>query len=372
MTPAPALLATSVFEILAAEGFDGSYPTVARFLRDRRGPRFRRAQTVSVPIETAPGEECQFDWTDCRDWGRRWCLGELWCFGAILSWSRARLWWFTTSIDRNHTFEGLVRFFESVGGVPAIARTDRMGALGSSQGKRFKLHAPTLEFARSLAVEVRPCLPADAKRKGKVERPFRDVKERFLVECDALGPPASIDELNGRAARWVATRVHGRVHRSTAVAPAERLETEQRFLARLARTRFDTAYVQPRRVHIAIPLIEWRGVRYSVPAETLGQRVECRQPLDEQVLEVRWAGQLVARHPLAVSGADDVWNQAHRDTAVAAALAGRRGHLRVVGDTPPVELPAAPARQLDVGEDFAVAPIDLAARYTLDSEKAAR
>ena len=73
----------------------------------------------------------------------------LWCFGMILCWSRWRMWWFTTSVDREHTFEGMARFFDAAGGVPQLCRTDRMGALGQSQGRRFKLHPPTLEFARS-------------------------------------------------------------------------------------------------------------------------------------------------------------------------------------------------------------------------------
>src|SRR3954454_22177710 len=136
--PAEKLLATSVFEIITAEGFGGSYPSVVRFLRDRRGPRFRAAAAVSVPIETAPGEECQFDWSDCSMWTQRWGLGEVWCLGCVLCWSRWRTWWFTDSIDREHTLKGLVGFFEAAGGVTRIARTDRMGALGTSQGKRFR------------------------------------------------------------------------------------------------------------------------------------------------------------------------------------------------------------------------------------------
>jgi hypothetical protein len=66
--PAEKLLSTSVYEIIKAEGFDGSYVTVARFVRDMRGPRFRAAPAVSVPIETAPAEKCQFDWSDCSAW----------------------------------------------------------------------------------------------------------------------------------------------------------------------------------------------------------------------------------------------------------------------------------------------------------------
>ena len=93
--PAEKLLASSVFEIIRAEGFAGSYASVVRYFREVRGPRFRTGPAVSVPIETAPGEEVQFDWSDCSDWTGRWGLGEVWCFGAVLCWSRWRLWWFT-------------------------------------------------------------------------------------------------------------------------------------------------------------------------------------------------------------------------------------------------------------------------------------
>src|SRR4051794_22113360 len=56
------LLSTSLFDLLGAEGYTGSYPTLVRYVRRVRGPRFRPATGASVPIETAPGEEAQFDW----------------------------------------------------------------------------------------------------------------------------------------------------------------------------------------------------------------------------------------------------------------------------------------------------------------------
>ncbi len=92
----------------------------------------------------------------------------MFCFQAILCWSRWRIWWFTPSEDREHTFEGLVRFFEAAGGAPRVAHTDRMGALGTSQGKRFKLHPPTRAFAQAHGCEISVCQPGDARRKGKV------------------------------------------------------------------------------------------------------------------------------------------------------------------------------------------------------------
>ena len=165
---APLLLATSVFEIIKTEGYTGSYPSVSRELRARRGPRFQGRAAVSIRIETPPGEEAQFDFSDATAWGDDWGIAGLQCFSAILSWSRWRLWWFTTSVDREHTFEGLIRFFEAAGGVPKVLRTDRMGALGSSQGRRFKLHPPAQEFARFHGTEIRACQAArrEAEREG--------------------------------------------------------------------------------------------------------------------------------------------------------------------------------------------------------------
>ena len=165
----PRLLGVSVFNKLRAEKFTGGYSTVTRELRSVRGPRFRAAEVASVPIHTDPGEEAQFDFCDLSDWARRWGWSTpLWCFGMILCWSRWRIWWFTSSEDRQHTFEGIARFFDAAGGIPAACRTDRMGALGRSQGQRFVLHAPTVGFAAHHATTITSCKARDAKRKGKV------------------------------------------------------------------------------------------------------------------------------------------------------------------------------------------------------------
>jgi transposase len=354
----PKLLAKSLFEVIAAEGFTGSYPSVVRWVREQRGPRFRVADGASVPIETPPGEEAQFDWSDCSAWAREVGLAPvLWCFGMVLCWSRWRLWWFSTSVDREHTFEGMVRFFDAAGGVPKIARTDRMGALGASQGRRFSLYPPTLEFARHHGVEIKACQAGDAKRKGKVERPFRDLKESFLQELVVTGIPSSIDELNTRAQAWVDQRVHARPHRSTGVKPSERFTAEQGFLSGLPVRRFDTDYVETRRVHRALPFITWNGVRYSVPPACLGQTVEVRQAVDAGELTVSRAGKTVARHQLGRPATGDVWDPVHRVAAEAAALAStQRRHLQVV----PAPAAAALAGRLELGAgDFEVAAPDL-------------
>lgn len=367
----PRLLAVSVHNKLRSEGFAGSYPTVVRAVREVRGPRFRAAAAVSVPIHTEPGEEIQFDFADLDEIAAAWGWEHpLRVFGAISCWPRRRMWWFTVSEDREHTFEGIVRSFECFGGVPAAARTDRMGALGSSQGRRFKLHPATVEFAAHHGVKITSCQARDAKRKGKVERPFRQLRETFVPELELDGVPTDLAELNARARVWLDQRVHTVPSRATGVPPAERAAIEREFLAPLPSVRFDTDYVETRRVHNVVPFISIDGVRYSVPPKVLGQLVEIRRPVDAEVFEVRWAGTVVARHTIAPAGSGEVWADDHRRASVAEALGRhdrRQRHLRAVADEPTVDTP-----RLDLGPgDFDVDAPDLAARYAIDEETGA-
>ena len=157
--------------------------------------------------------------------------------------------------------------------------------------------------------------------------------------------------------------MHGRPHRTTGAAPGESLIAERRFLQPLPRRRFDTAYVQARRVHVAVPMIEWRGARYSVPVRCLGQRVEVRQEVDGERIEIRWAGELVRSHRHAVGDVREVWDGDDFAQAQAAALGRHRRHLHIVApDQPPA--PTQERLELEDG-DYDVEPLDLG-RYDVD------
>lgn len=325
------LQATSIMRVISAEGFEGSYQSLTLYLRAVRGPTRAKESIVTMPIETGPAEEFQFDWSDCNRWARRWGWDhELHCFGAVLCWCRHKHWWFTDSIDQPHTLEGLARFFEAIEGIPKLGRTDRMGQLGQSRGKSFVWHPIALEFARHYGFALKACDGGDAARKGKVERPFRDLKGGFLPEMD-LDPPADVDELNRRVGPWLDAYVHAVAHRSTGVAPAVRLRTEQPLLGALARVRFDTARREPRHVG-RVPMIEWDAVFYSAPPEVAGRVVEARQAVASNLLELRFAGRLVATHPIAPAGSEPQWLPEHRAAAEAIALGRRRRHLRPVAE----------------------------------------
>ncbi len=72
---------------------------------------------------------------------------------------------FTTS-DAEHTFEGLVRFFEAPVACPGWPAPTAMGARGRSQGKRFRLHPAAVDFARHHGTEIKACQAGDASARA--------------------------------------------------------------------------------------------------------------------------------------------------------------------------------------------------------------
>jgi hypothetical protein len=243
-----------------------------------------------------------------------------------------------------------------------------MGALGRSQGRRFVLHPPTVGFAAHHATTITSCKARDAKRKGKVERPFRQLQETFLPEVELDGIPHDLAELNRRGELWLDARVHRLASRTTGERPADRLVLERPFLTALPRMRFDTDYVETRRVHSIVPHISVDGGLYGVPAEVRDQLVEIRRRVDTASFTVRWAGREIVTHDLRRdAGRDIVWLPEHRAQLEALALAGKPvhdgRHLHVV------PTPVEPWEQLQLGDgDYDVDDPDLATRYGIGGE----
>ena len=361
---APRLLATSVFELIAAEGYTGSYVSVARHLNDLRGPRFTAAPAASTRIVTAPGEECQFDWSDVSHWTREWGLGEVQCFSAILSLvPRVRIWWFARSIDREYTFEGLVRFFEFVGGVPKVLRTDRMGALGTSpRAGGSRLHPPAAEL-RPVPRHRDPGLPGpgrQAQGQGGAPLPGREgaVPRRVRRHRCAEEP--------GRAQRAGGPLDRGAHPRPGPPGHGGDPRRAVRHRGPDARRRCPADGSTP-------PMSRpdgcmWPSPRSSGAACTTrchhavsARSVEVRHEVDSSTIEIRWAGEVVGTHT--VADPDDRRGLGRRP------LAGRpAGRPRPQPGPPPVSrrFPTSSRSQvplrLDIEGDVDVEVPDLA-RY---------
>ena len=246
-----------------------------------------------------------------------------------------------------------------------------MGALGPSQGRRFVLHPPTVGFAAHHATTITSCKARDAKRKGKVERPFRQLQETFLPEVELDGVPNDLAELNRRAERWINARVHQVKSRSTGEFPADRLIIERPFLSPLPRVRFDTDYGETAGSTTSCRSSPSTAAATGCPANVLGQLVEIRRPVDSREFTVAHAGRVVVTHVLKENpGPDIIWLPEHRAQIEAIAMAGRPKHdgrhLRLVA--PATTTPTwKQLDQLELGDgDYDVEAPDLTERYGIN------
>lgn len=139
--------ATVLFDEVAALGYEQSYPTFTRKLRER-GLRPRCEACVGVKgratvvIEHPPGEEVQRDWDELGvcPWDP---TVEVFLLVGSLSHSSKSRGWLTYSMDQPHLVEGIDGVLRRLGGTAKTWRVDRMATVINPQtGKLQASFAP--------------------------------------------------------------------------------------------------------------------------------------------------------------------------------------------------------------------------------------
>lgn len=216
----PRLTAVRLFEEVRAAGYPGGYTQVKEFVRQvRPKPSVEEVQR----FETPPGRQGQVDFAHTRlPWGTR--------HGLVVTLGFSRLLWlqFYRRQDMRTLFEGLEAAFQFFGGVPEELLFDQMRSVITrdlrAEGGRLVENAEFLRFARHWGFRPRACRPYRAKTKGKVERPIRYIRDRFLYGRGFAGDA----DLNAQALRWLESVANVRLHRTTHERPIDRFEREER------------------------------------------------------------------------------------------------------------------------------------------------
>jgi Integrase core domain len=182
--------------------------------------------------------------------------------------------------------------FSDLGGVPAEILYDRMktAVAGQDDEGHVVYNRALIELARHYGFLPRACRPYRAKTKGKVERPFRYIREDFFLARSFR----NLDDLNAQLAAWLDTVANRRVHGTTQRVIAEAFAEERLVLKRLPALPFRAVLRLERRVtHEGV--VSVGGNLYSVPDRTR-RVVEVHQLADE--IQIFDAGRLVAVHPI--------------------------------------------------------------------------
>ena len=277
--------AKRLLPLLRAEGYAGSARTLRRAVREAKAEH-RRSRRVYRPWQPVPGEHLVIDWGE---------VGGLHVFCAVLAWSRVRFVRFAEREDQATTLRLLAECFETLGGVPAVVLSDRMGCLKGGVVANVVVPAPGyVAFARHYGFRPDFCEAADPESKGVVENLVGYAQRDLVIGCG----PTDVGAANAAASVWCA-EVNGRLHSEIGAIPDERLATERTLLRALPSLRPAIGKVHTRRVD-HLRTVRFGSARYSVPGAFIGRRVEVL--VEGSGLLIREAGGEVARHPLVGPG----------------------------------------------------------------------
>lgn len=288
----PGLSAQRLARELGERGYAGGYSTVrdvVRTLRPAGG-----GKPYAVRFETPAGQQAQVDFAQFRvrfaDTPDQ--VQIVWLFSMVLGFSRLIWGRFVMRQTMPSVLACHRAAFEAIGGVPREILYDRMktAVIGEDEDGRVVYNRTLGEFAKHYGFLPKACRAYRPETKGKVERPFRYIREDFFLGRSFR----NMEDLNVQLIAWLDIVANVRVHGTTQRVVAEAFAEEQEELQRLPEHRFNAVLKLERRVsHDG--LVAVGGNYYSVPDRTR-RIVEVEQLPD--LIRVIDRGIVVAEHPV--------------------------------------------------------------------------
>jgi transposase len=284
--------ASVLYRELKDQGYEGSYPSLVRYLRPWREEHWS-AETSTVRFETSPGEQAQVDWGSAWVW-----LGEervrVHVFTMVLGYSRRIFARGYREEGLGSLLDGHAQAFEHFGGRTQTILYDNprtiVLAKDESSG-HVEWNAKFKDRMDFYGVTIRLCRYYRAQTKGKVESGVKYVKRNALAGRRFAG----LEELNAWLLQWCLEVADQRVHGTTHELPAQRFARSE--AAALSRVDARAPAPQERMESRIVPrdgLVAVEANRYPVPLSWAGHKVQVHLLAEEIVL--RRDGEETVRH----------------------------------------------------------------------------
>ncbi|MEO5824958.1 MAG: IS21 family transposase [Gemmatimonadales bacterium] len=207
---------------LQAQGFGGSAVVVRRFVRPLRVAAHPGA-SATVRFETAPGQQAQVDFGQCRLWiGADYVPAQI--FAYVLGYSRRSIAYATPHARQGAFLAGHEQAFQHFGGVPdSIVHDNLKAAVLQHTAEQLVWHPVYADFAAYYGFTPWAHWPYRPQTKGKVESGVKYVKRNALAG-KRFG---SWTHLNAWLLEWATTIADTRVHGTTHEVPLTRFAAEQ-------------------------------------------------------------------------------------------------------------------------------------------------
>ena len=246
-------------------------------------------------FETEPGEQARIDFAEFtvafRDEPdvRR----KVWFFSCVPGHSRFLWGQFCANQQQDTVLRCHIAAFESCGGACRFMLCDRMktAVLGEDASGVVQFNPALVALLDHYGVQPQACKPCRAKTKGKVERPFRYIRQDFFPGRTFK----NLADLNARFYQWCDQQANARVHATTNRIVKEAFEEERPSLLPLPTLPWHAVLSVERRI-TRDGMISFNGNLYSVP------RTDHRRPVEiqshPQEIRICEKGKLIASHPV--------------------------------------------------------------------------
>lgn len=289
----PGLTAQRLWREIRERGYPGGYSMVRDFVR---GIRPRQVPDFEVRFETPPGRQAQVDFAHFRTVfdDEPSVTRVVWLFSLVLGHSRFLWARFVAHQDLQTVIRCHIAAFGALGGVPEEILYDRMKTAvnGETKAGGIAYNAKLLDMAGHYGFIPRACKPYRAKTKGKVERPFRYIREDFFLARRFR----NLDDLNAQLVTWLDTVANSRVHATTRRVVQEAFAEERASLRPLPAGPYRAVLRLERRIS-RDGMVGVGGNFYSVPDATRRRVVEVHCSADE--VRIFEDGRPIAVHAVA-------------------------------------------------------------------------
>ena len=288
----PDLSAKRLFREIAADGYEGGYTTVKKYLREVRPPartQFERR------FETPAGKQAQVDFAEfsVEFTDEPGVTRKVYLFSMVLGHSRWLWGRFASSQNLQTVMRCHIAAFEAMGGAPEEVLYDRMktAVIGEDEVGVVTYNTSLVALLSHYGSAPKACRPYRAKTKGKVERPFRYIRQDFFLARSFR----NIEDLNAQFEGWRCTIANARVHATTERVVEEAFAEEKPGLKPHPVFPYNAVLTVERRVgHEGMVSVD--GNYYSVPDTTRRRTLEVQNHTTE--IRIFEDGIEIARHPV--------------------------------------------------------------------------
>lgn len=286
--------AKAVFKFIQGKGFTGQYGIVAKFVREHKAERQKKA---TIRFETSPGLQAQVDWKESLKMiNRRNETLEVNIFLMVLGYSRYKVLILTADRTQDTLFKCLIEAFKQIGGIPSEILFDNMSTVvdrAKSNFRRVEFNQSFEHFADDAGFKPIACRPYRPQTKGKVEA-LAKLTSRLTPYNNEFD---TFDDL-AKVTRSVMDELNSEVSQATCMKPVDMLITEKEHFRPHPPMDVLMSYLSRQKEYKVSKesMVNYHGQKYSVPIEYIGKPVTVEETDD--AIQIYFNKDLIVCHAL--------------------------------------------------------------------------